>query len=443
MRIDIISIFPEFFTALDVSLLGKAADSGLVDITVHDLRNWTHDRHRSVDDTPFGGGAGMVMKPDVWGEALDEVSGDGLIIVPSPSGEVFTQAMAAELASHPHLVFACGRYEGIDARVAVHYGERVRQVSLGDYVLNGGEVATLAMIEAITRLVPGFMGNAESIVEESHSAGLLEYPAFTKPRTWRGVEVPEILLSGNHAAIERWRRDRALVTTAQTRPDLIVRLDPATLDWRDRELLATCGYAWAGGEAAPRSLTIRAATPTDAEPLAALAARTFPRACPPEITAEDMAEFIAENLRPDQWAERIGAPQHNILMVAESGGDLVGYTWAKLPRNADEAPQDPDIAAVVTERPQAELSKIYVDEQFAGSGIAGALFDATVAAVRPTGAKVMWLGTNARNDRARTFYKRHGMRKVGTRTFYVGAVRNDDVVFKLVLATEAGGGALS
>jgi len=225
MRIDVVTIFPEFFSVLDVSLLGKARAAALVDTHVHDLRAWTHDVHHTVDDAPFGGGAGMVMKPDVWGEALDQVLGaSGTLVIPSPAGVPFTQELAADLASAEQLVFACGRYEGIDARVAEHFagrGFRVLEVSLGDYVLNGGEVAAFAMIEAITRLIPGFMGNAESIVEESHANGLLEYPSYTRPASWRSLEVPDVLLSGHHARIEAWRREQQLERTRQRRPDLL------------------------------------------------------------------------------------------------------------------------------------------------------------------------------------------------------------------------------
>lgn len=227
---DVISIFPDYFAPLDLSLVGKARRAGLVDWEVHDLRRWTYDRHHTVDDTPYGGGAGMVMKPEPWGEALDHVLEQAwstpTLVVPTPSGERFTQATAHELAEFPHLVFACGRYEGIDARVVDHAASRmpVREVSLGDYVLNGGEVAVLAMVEAIVRLVPGVVGNPHSLVEESHSVegeGLLEYPVYTKPPTWRGLDVPEVLLSGHHAKVAQWRREQAWERTAARRPDLL------------------------------------------------------------------------------------------------------------------------------------------------------------------------------------------------------------------------------
>jgi tRNA (guanine37-N1)-methyltransferase len=227
VRIDVVSIFPSFFDVLEVSLLGKARGRGLLDVRVHDLRAWTHDRHRTVDDTPYGGGAGMVMKPEPWGEALDAITADAasrpVIIFPSPAGEVFTQAKARELAEREHLVFGCGRYEGIDERVFAHAAEvgEVRLISLGDYVLNGGEVAAMAMIEAIARLIPGVVGNPESLVEESHEDGLLEYPSYTKPATWRGREVPPVLLSGNHGAIAAWRFQQQLERTRARRPDLL------------------------------------------------------------------------------------------------------------------------------------------------------------------------------------------------------------------------------
>jgi tRNA (guanine37-N1)-methyltransferase len=234
MLIDVVTIFPEYFDALDVSLLGKARRAGLVDVHIRDLRDWTEDVHHAVDDSPFGGGAGMVMKADVWGRALDDVLGAEQrgatiekrvrLVIPTPAGVPFTQAMAGEWAGDERLVFACGRYEGIDARVADHYraqGWPVSEVSLGDYILNGGEVAALAMIEAVTRLIPGFVGNAESLAEESHTDGLLEYPSYTRPAAWRGLAVPPVLLSGNHAEIARWRRAESERLTRERRPDLL------------------------------------------------------------------------------------------------------------------------------------------------------------------------------------------------------------------------------
>ncbi|WP_101588035.1 tRNA (guanosine(37)-N1)-methyltransferase TrmD [Brevibacterium jeotgali] len=250
MRLDVLSIFPEYLAPLELSLIGRAQDKGLLGLTVHDLRDWTHDRHRTVDDTPYGGGAGMVMKPEPWGEALDAALGAAdssvtdptsrpVLIVPSPAGEVFTQQTARELAAHEHLVFACGRYEGIDQRVVDWAAERmeVRPMSIGDYVLNGGEVAVLVMVEAIARLLPGVIGNPESLDEESHEDGLLEYPVYTKPAVWRGHEVPAVLLSGDHGRVARWRRDQRLRRTAQTRPDLLAALPQDSLDGRDREVL--------------------------------------------------------------------------------------------------------------------------------------------------------------------------------------------------------------
>lgn len=231
MRIDLVSIFPPYLEPLGISLIGKAAAQGLLDVHVHDLRDFTHDRHRTVDDTPYGGGAGMVMRPEPWGEALDMLDDGGEtphLIVPGPGGALFTQSMAADLARKPRLAFACGRYEGIDERVIDEARARmpVSVISLGDYVLNGGEVAALAMIEAIARLIPGVIGNAASLDEESHTGGLLEYPIYTKPRQWRGHDVPPVLLSGDHGAIESWRMQQRHERTERYRPDLLAALDP-------------------------------------------------------------------------------------------------------------------------------------------------------------------------------------------------------------------------
>jgi tRNA (guanine37-N1)-methyltransferase len=224
VKIDIVTIFPAFFDVLEVSLIGKALDKNLVDISVHDLRDATSDPHRSVDDTPYGGGAGMVMSPEPWGVMLDRLlTKNSVLVVPSPAGRVFTQAQAKELAQGEHLVFACGRYEGIDQRVIEHYSSShtVLELSLGDYVLNGGEVAVVAMLEATLRLVPGVIGNPESLTEESHEEGLVEYPSYTKPRTWRELEVPEVLLSGHHEQIRQWRHEQSVARTKRMRPDLL------------------------------------------------------------------------------------------------------------------------------------------------------------------------------------------------------------------------------
>jgi tRNA (guanine37-N1)-methyltransferase len=227
MKIDVISIFPEYLSPLNLSLLGKAQSAGLVDIQVHNLRDNAVGVHGSVDDTPYGGGAGMVMSPEVWAKALDPLMADNTdLIILTPAGKQFTQPVAQELSAHSHLIFACGRYEGIDDRIRQYYSQpefaerniRVHEYSIGDYVLGGGEVASMVMIEAITRLIPGVLGNPESLSEESHnSEGYLEYPNFTKPAQWRGIDVPEILLSGNHAAIAKWRSEQAQLRAQKNR----------------------------------------------------------------------------------------------------------------------------------------------------------------------------------------------------------------------------------
>ncbi len=224
MRLDYLTIFPDYLAPLELSLPGRARASGLLEVHVHDLRRWTHDRHRTVDDSPYGGGAGMVMRPEPWGEAFDDLAiDDATVVFPTPGGEPLTQALARDLATRHRLVFGCGRYEGIDQRVLDHAASRaeVREVSLGDYVLNGGEVAALAITEAVVRLLPGFMGNAESLVTESHEAGLLEHPSYTKPPSWRGLDVPGVLLSGDHGAVERWRHEQSVRRTVERRPDLL------------------------------------------------------------------------------------------------------------------------------------------------------------------------------------------------------------------------------
>ncbi|MFG3253519.1 tRNA (guanosine(37)-N1)-methyltransferase TrmD [Streptomyces sp. NPDC048172] len=277
MRLDIVTIFPEYLEPLNVSLVGKARARGDLDVRVHDLRAWTHDRHHTVDDTPYGGGPGMVMKPDPWGEALDAVLESGtaeggaegpgqpvqpVLVVPTPSGRPFTQELAVELSGKPWLVFTPARYEGIDRRVIDEYAERldVREVSIGDYVLAGGEAPVLVMVEAVARLLPGVLGNAESHRDDSFAPGamadLLEGPVYTKPPEWRGRDIPEVLVSGHHGKIARWRRDQALARTTAHRPDLIGRCGPEAFDKHDRATLEELGWRqgtdgrfWLSGEA--------------------------------------------------------------------------------------------------------------------------------------------------------------------------------------------------
>ena len=268
MKIDIVSVFPEYFDVLNLSLFGKAQAKGLIEVHAHNLRDWTHDVHHSVDDTPVGGGAGMVMKPAVWAECLDELlglepadttpdaavdtaTGKPVLIFPNPSAPLFTQRDATELSHADHLLFGCGRYEGYDARIPAYYraqGVNVREYSIGDYVLNGGEVATSVMLEAITRLIPGFMGNPESIVEESYTGegALLEHRQYTKPAQWRGLNVPDVLLSGDHGKVDRFRRDEALTRTNDIRPDLIEQLGCKALDKADRKTLMALGWEVSG-----------------------------------------------------------------------------------------------------------------------------------------------------------------------------------------------------
>jgi len=228
MRLDIVTIFPDYLAPLRQSLLGKAIERGQIDARVHDLRDWTGDVHRTVDDTPYGGGPGMVMLPEPWGRALDDIAppdapAQPRLLITSPAGRPFTQELAHELAAEPWLAFACGRYEGIDARVAEYATTRMRvdEVSIGDYVLAGGEAAVLVIVEAVSRLLPGVLGNADSAADDSFSDGLLEGPAYTKPGVWRGLAVPDVLLSGNHGEIARWRAEQSRSRTAERRPDLL------------------------------------------------------------------------------------------------------------------------------------------------------------------------------------------------------------------------------
>lgn len=450
MRFDLISIFPEYFAPLTLSLMGKAEDAGLVSLASHDLREWASGKHRSVDDTPYGGGAGMVMRADVWARALDEVLATPLgadaaqeapasprrvLAIPTPSGTPLTQGIVEDLAHADQIVVACGRYEGIDARVADHYrsaGVEVLEFSIGDYVLNGGEVAAMVLTEAVARLLDGFMGNPDSLVEESHSgAGLLEYPVFTKPREFRSLEVPEVLLGGNHAAIERWRRDRAIEKTVAVRPDLALSLDAASLSGHDRATLASCGVAYPRAGAAER-LEVRLAQLEDTVAVSELAARTFPDACPANLPQDAVEEHIATQLSADVFDALISDPERHRLFVAEVWGGLVGYVLTHI--GSEALPADL-VRPGRVEEGSAYLSKCYVDAAWRGSGIADVLLERAVADAGQAGHRAIVLGTNRGNKGAQAFYKRHGFRKRSTRTFDVGGVTNYDVVMVRDLTT--------
>lgn len=487
MRIDVVTIFPDYLRALDLSLIGKAIDAGKLQLGIHDLRDWTQDRHNTVDDTPAGGGAGMVMRPDVWGKALDQVlalpltaapsaeptyladaqsvpaapAPDPLaapsplaaaaetaphgaqeplhrrvLVIPTPSGQVFTQRVAEELADADQLVFACGRYEGIDARVAEHYqsaGYQVRELSIGDYVLNGGEVATLVMVEAIARLIPGVIGNPTSLVEESHAAsGLLEYPVYTRPVSWRGLELDPDLLGGNHKLIARRRRDQALTRTATRRPDMIARLNPATLDRADRALLAQLGWAALDGEHFER-IKLRPARDEEIEALVQLGRATFPDACPAFLSDDDVQAFMDATFTPEQVASWVNSDDA-ALVVAErvASGQLLGYMLVErdLPDGANELVTDPRPRCLESYS-QAELGyvcKLYLLPSVRGGGIAGALMDQAKKAAANWGVKTMWLATHETNRRAQKLYKRYGFKNVGKRSFKVGSTTCRDVV---------------
>lgn len=493
MRIDVVTIFPDYLRALDLSLIGKAIDAGKLQLGIHDLRDWTQDRHNTVDDTPAGGGAGMVMRPDVWGKALDQVlalpltaapvaeptyladaqsvpaapapdplaapsplaasaetteSGKTaphgaqeplhrrVLVIPTPSGQVFTQRVAEELADADQLVFACGRYEGIDARVAEHYqsaGYQVRELSIGDYVLNGGEVATLVMVEAIARLIPGVIGNPTSLIEESHAAsGLLEYPVYTRPVSWRGLELDPDLLGGNHKLIARRRRDQALTRTATRRPDMIARLNPATLDRADRALLAQLGWAALDGEHFER-IKLRPARAEEIEALVQLGRATFPDACPAFLSDDDVQAFMDATFTPEQVASWVNSDDA-ALVVAErvASGQLLGYVLVErdLPDGANELVTDPR-PRCLERYSQAELGyvcKLYLLPSVRGGGIAGALMDQAKKAAAAWGVKTMWLATHETNRRAQKLYKRYGFKNAGKRSFKVGSATCRDVV---------------
>ncbi len=223
MRFDIITIFPEIFRGVfEFGIIRRAIEAGLIEIAVNDLRNYTDGRHRQVDDRPFGGGAGMVMKPEPLfraAEGLTEGEIEPAIVLLSPQGRVFDQSIALDYASRPHVVLICGRYEGVDERVVEHLV--TDEVSIGDYILSGGEIPAMVFVDAVTRLIPGALGDAESAEQESFTTGLLDYPHYTRPAEFRGMSAPEVLTNGNHAEIERWRREKAIEKTLKRRPDLI------------------------------------------------------------------------------------------------------------------------------------------------------------------------------------------------------------------------------
>jgi tRNA (guanine37-N1)-methyltransferase len=389
LTVDLVSIFPAYFDALALSLAGKARADGLLDVRVHDLRRWTHDRHRTVDDTPYGGGAGMVMKPEPWGEALDDLleqqPGRTVLVVPTPSGTPFTQAAAADLAAADRIVVACGRYEGIDQRVLDHARDRVevRELSLGDYVLNGGEVAALAMVEAVARLLPGFMGNAGSLTEESHGVtGLLEYPVYTKPATWRGHDVPPVLLSGDHARIAAWRHAQAVRRTAERRPDLL----------HASQVLGEGPGGLADAE-------WRTATRGDAGEIL-----TLQRACwVDEALANELLDVPALH---ESYDDVVAALSTHTTFVLRAAGRLVGSVRGS---------RDDDGSWFV--------GRLMVAPDLRGRGIGRWLLD-RVEEMAPDDVTAYALVTGARNEANVRFYRRAGYRPDRTQA--------DPVVLRLV-----------
>lgn len=383
MRIDAVSIFPDYLAALDISLIGRARRDGLIDLRVHDLRDFTHDRHRTVDDTPYGGGAGMVMKPQPWSEALTHVldSADAttgaapVLLVPGPGGERFSQAMARELAEAPWLAFACGRYEGIDERVHEWACERmdVRVVSLGDYVLNGGEVAVLAMVEAVGRLLPGVVGNAESLVEESHEGGLLEYPIYTKPAVWDGGDgversVPEVLLGGNHAAVADWRHAQRLARTAARRPDLL-----------------------------------HVAATTD--DLAGLEHSVATRADAAELAVLQKACWIEMVTPAEHWW---GAPAEDAGTVAEN----LGHWTTHLFRSDGRLVGSVRVRSNPQDLTTWQIGRLLVAPDLQHRGLGRALL-ARAEALAPAGTTTLWLNTDADRERLVRIHTRAGYRVIG------------------------------
>jgi tRNA (guanine37-N1)-methyltransferase len=398
VRVDVVTIFPEYLDPLDLSLIGRARRDGVLDVHVHDLRDFAHDRHRTVDDAPFGGGAGMVMKPEPWAEALDHVVAAGRsedavvphLLVPGPGGVPFTQAMARGLAEEPWLAFACGRYEGIDERVYEHAAERmpVTVVSLGDYVLGGGEVAVLAVVEAVARLLPGVVGNAESLVEESHEGGLLEYPVYTRPAAWDDGgtlrEVPPVLLGGDHGAVARWRHQQRVARTATRRPDLV---------------------APAATTSALADLELRVAVPADAPELLVLQ-----RACwmpegrvsgewhipPLEESLDDVVSGLAEWTT---WVARVPAD-------GNAQGRLVASARGRL------RPGDPSVW---------ETGRLMVAPDLQGRGLGRALLEHAEAAA-PGSVTTFWINTGRVSEGNLRRYKRAGYRIVPGEGTFPGTV---------------------
>jgi tRNA (guanine37-N1)-methyltransferase len=368
VRIDVVSIFPAYLEPLGLSLPGKARETGVLDLRVHDLRGWARDRHRTVDDTPYGGGAGMVMRPEPWGEALDALVPDGeaTLVVPSPAGQPLTQHLAARLAGEPRLVVACGRYEGIDQRVLDHAALRmpVCEVSVGDYVLNGGEAAALVLVEAVVRLLPGFMGNPESLREESHGdGGLLEYPVYTKPASWRGHEVPDVLLSGDHKRIAAWRHEQSLRRTAARRPDLLP--SSAALD----------------------EVEVRAVSPGDAGELL-----TLQRACWVQET------WTNPGLRIDALEESLEDVRawirEGTTLTARSAGRLVGAVRGRLRDRT------------------WDVGRLMVAPDLQGRGVGRRLL-ARIEELAPPGVDELELFTGAGSARNQRMYRRAGYRSRG------------------------------
>ncbi len=529
MRFDILSVFPEFFEVLRLSLVGKAQERGLIAIDSHDLRAWTHDIHHTVDGSPAGGGAGMVMKPDIWGKALDDIlatsshlsappdilveddetseiaqnnpknmssegeegdenfapegenegayallsgaarASDTVLAIPTPSGTPLSQRLCEDLAAtSTHIVIACGRYEGIDARVGEYYrsrGVRVVEYSLGDYVLNGGEVAAVALIEAVSRLVPGMVGNPESLHEESHSrAGLLEYPVYTRPTSWRGLEIPAVLSSGDHGAIALWRSEKALEKTSHVRPDMVAALDSANLEPHARRHLAKLGWLTPTWAVHPqRACAYELCEEAYAQELSTFARATFPDAAPSYLPPEAIENFMAEHLSPEAFTAYLTSPEYIVTVVREgeekrlerpafsslehaehpivacSSGRILAYSLVLVPEGegiagAEEgAPAHAQLKSGLRRGPLLELSKFYADAHWRSSGVATLLFEATLTAARQRTAgyeaPYIWLGTNIANKRAQKAYKRLGFERVGKRDFLVGDVNNVDVVF--------------